>query len=487
MNTSGPELAQRGKSFFGHPRGLANLFGIEIWERFSFYGMQTVLTYYLYFSVTAGGLGLAKGTATSIVGAYGGLVFLSTILAAWVADRLLGSERTLFYSAVLVMLGHMALAVLPGFSGVIVGLLCVALGSGGVKANATSLLGGLYSAGDQRRDAGFSLFYMGINTGAFVGPLLTGLARTNLGFHYGFGLAAIGMAVGLVQYSVGRSNLRGAGRGAPNPLPRSRYPGMVGLAAVVVVLALAGVFTGVLRAGNLAKVVTIITAVASVIYFTIMISSRKINSTERKRVLSFIPMFIASFGFFSLFQQQFTVLEIYADERVNHTVFGFSFPPEWFNSVNPIFIITLAPLFAALWTKLGDRQPSTPIKFAMGVGIIGVGFLLFLPWANSGANAVPALAPVLILLVFTMGELCLSPVGLSLSTKLAPKAFTTQMVSLNFLSVALGTSLAGSLAHNYDTNSEYAYFGVLGGAALVLGALIAIGSPWIRRLMSGVR
>lgn len=487
MSTEAPEIPERRKSFFGHPRGLANLFGVEIWERFSFYGMQIVLTYYLYFSVADGGLGLPKGSATSIVGAYGGLVYLSTILAAWVADRLFGAERTLFYSAILVMFGHIALAVLPGVPGVIVGLICVALGSGGVKADATSLLGALYSEGDERRDAGFSIFYMGINAGALVGPLLTGLARTQLGFHYGFGLAAIGMAIGLVQYTIGRKNLRSAGRAAPNPLPRTKYPSVAAIGVGVVILILIGVFTGVLQAGSLADTVTIIVIVASIGYFVTMLTSKKITSVERKRVFSFIPMFIASFGFFSLFQQQFTVLEIYAQERVHHSIFGYVFPPGWYNSVDPVFIILLAPVFAAIWTKLGNRQPSTPIKFAMGVVIMGVGFLLFLPWANSGQNAVPALAPILILLFFTIAELCLSPVGLSLSTKLAPKAFTTQMVSLNFLSVAAGTSLAGSLAGNYDPDGEFAYFGVLGGAAVVLGVLIAIASPWIRKLMSGVR
>lgn len=487
MTTEAPETPERRKSFFGHPRGLANLFGVEVWERFSFYGMQVVLTYYLYFSVADGGLGLPKGSATSIVGAYGGLVYLSTILAAWIADRLLGSERTLFYSAILVMIGHIALAVLPGITGVIVGLICVALGSGGVKADATSLLGSLYSEGDERRDAGFSIFYMGINAGALVGPLLTGLARTQLGFHYGFGLAAIGMAIGLVQYTVGRKNLRGAGKTAPNPLPSTQYPKAGAIGAAIVILVLIGVFTGVLSAGNLANAVTIIVIVAAIGYFTLMVTSKKTGPVERKRVFSFIPMFIASFGFFALFQQQFTVLEIYADQRVHHTLFGFTFPPGWFNSIDPIYILLLAPVFAAVWTKLGARQPSTPIKFSLGVVIMGIGFLLFLPWANTGPNAVPALAPVLILLFFTVAELFLSPVGLSLSTKLAPEAFKTQMVSLNFLSVAAGTALAGALAGNYEPDHEFAYFGILGGAAVVLGLLIAAASPWIRRLMSGVR
>src|ERR1700759_3949160 len=214
--TEGPPAE---RTLFGHPVGLANLFGVELWERFSFYGMLTILGYYLYYSLTEGGLELPKTTATGIVGAYGGLGYLSTVLGGWVADRLLGMERTVFYGGVVVMLGHIALAVLPGLAGVGVGLICVALGSGALKANASSLLGTLYAKGDPRADGGFTLFYLGINLGAFVRPLITGLLQTGLGFHYGFGAAAVGMALGLTQYVIFRRNLGDAGKQPPNPLP----------------------------------------------------------------------------------------------------------------------------------------------------------------------------------------------------------------------------------------------------------------------------
>lgn len=207
------------RTFFGQPPALANLFGVEMWERFSFYGMQGILLIYLYYSVNEGGLGMDEATASGLVGAYGGLVYLSTILGAWLADRVLGSERTLFYSAVMIMAGHVALALLPGFLGVGAGLVLVGVGSGGLKANATSLVGSLYAEDDERRDAGFSLFYLGINLGALAGPLLTGLAQKELGFHYGFGLAAIGMAAGLAQYTIGRKNLPDTANELSNPLP----------------------------------------------------------------------------------------------------------------------------------------------------------------------------------------------------------------------------------------------------------------------------
>ncbi len=477
---------QRDTRFFGHPRGLANLFGVEMWERFSFYGMLGILPIYLYYKVEQGGLGLAQESALGIVGAYGGLVYLSAVIGAWVADRLLGSERTLFYSAVLIMIGHISLALLPGLAGIGVGLVCVALGSGGLKSNATAIVGTLYAEGDARRDAGFTIFYMGVNLGAFVGPLLTGLAQTEVGFHLGFGLAAIGMALGLIQYTLGRKNLGEKAKEVPNPLPSSQRLLAVGaavlLAAAVVVL----VLTGVVNPGNLADVVVWVVGVISVAYFLVILTSRKITGDERSRVFSFIPMFIASAAFFSLYQQQFTVVAAYTDQRLNRDLFGWQMPVSWVNSINPVFIIVFAPILAALWTKLGDRQPSTPLKFVLGTVLMGVAFLLFLPMVGSGENASPLLAMVGILFVFTIAELCLSPVGLSLSTKLAPAAFRTQMVALNFLSISFGTAMSGKLAEYYSVDDEAPYFGTVGGVAIVIGLLLLAATPFIRKLMKGV-
>ncbi|GAA1202646.1 peptide MFS transporter [Pseudonocardia alaniniphila] len=474
------------KTFFGQPRVLANLFGVEMWERFSFYGMQGILLIYLYYSTAEGGLGISQTTATSIVGAYGGLVYLSTILGAWLADRVLSAERTLFYSAIVVMAGHIALALLPGLLGVGVGLVLVAVGSGGVKATATSLVGTLYAPGDPRRDAGFSLYYLGINLGALVGPILTGLLQTSLGFHWGFGLAAVGMGIGLVQYTIGRKLLVGAARIVPNPLPHSRRPLMVAVAVTGVVVIAALAFGGVLTADRLANVVVALSAVATVVYFVVILRSSRITGVERRRVLAFIPMFIASAAFWSLYQQQFTVVTIYSDQQLNRNIFGWEMPVSFVQSINPIFIILLSGTFAALWTKLGTRQPSSPIKFALGTAIMGVAFLLFLPMAGDAPGTAPLLGLIGILFVFTIAELLLSPVGLSLSTKLAPAAFRTQMVALFFLSIALGTATSGVLAEFYSPTHEAVYFGVLGILGIALGAVLAAISPFLRRLMGGV-
>ncbi|KAA0019393.1 peptide MFS transporter [Antrihabitans cavernicola] len=482
--TKSPGHEDRG--FFGQPFALANLFGVEMWERFSFYGMQGILLYYLYYSVSDGGLDIAQSSATSIVGAYGGTVYLSTIIGAWIADRVLGSERTLFYSAFLIMLGHIALAVLPGVWGVGVGLVCVAVGSGGLKANATSLVGELYSEHDDRRDAGFSIFYMGINIGGFVGPLLTGFAQDHAGFHAGFGLAAIGMALGLIQYTLGRRHLHGVGATPPNPLPTAERGRWIGIAvtALIVIGALAAL--NIITADNLSDVVTGIAIAATLIYFTVILTSKHITSVERSRVISFIPMFIASAAFWSLFQQQFTTIAVIADKRLDRSLFGWNFPASWVQSINPVFIIIFAGVFAAVWTKLGSRQPTSPIKFAISTAIMGLAFLAFIPFTGGGPNSVPLLAICGILLLFTFAELFLSPVGLSLATKLAPKMFRTQMVALFFLSVALGTSMAGTLAGYYDENDEAPYFTFIGIASIAVAVVIGALSPWIKKKMAGV-
>ncbi|ODQ95510.1 peptide MFS transporter [Mycolicibacterium holsaticum] len=475
-----------GRTFFGHPVGLANLFGVELWERFSFYGMLTILGYYLYYSATEGGLGLPKSTATGLVGAYGGLVYLSTVLGGWIADRLLGMERTVFYGGVVVMCGHIALAVIPGLTGVGVGLVLVAFGSGALKANASSLLGTLYAKGDPRCDGGFTLFYLGINLGGFIGPLLTGLLQTRIGFHYGFGAAAVGMALGLTQYVVFRRNLGEQGRTVPNPLPRSAVGSLIGVAAAAAVVVVAVWATGMVRLSNLSQVTAGVIALASIGYFAVMLRSPKVSPVERMRLRAFVPLFIANAVFWSLFQQIFTVLAVYSDERMNWSILGWTAPSNWIGSIEPIWIIVLSPLFAIMWTRLGNRAPTTPRKFAYGVIGMGLAFLLFLPMAGTTGNVVPAPLVVGIMALFAVSELLLSPIGLSVTTKLAPEAFRAQMMALYFLSMGLGTSMSGVLARYYDPAREFAYFGILGAVAVLAGVIVFALAPWISRQMEGV-
>ncbi|WP_209887346.1 peptide MFS transporter [Nocardia goodfellowii] len=481
-----PDQDVAGRTLFGHPIGLTNLFGVEMWERFSFYGMLTILGYYLYYSATEGGLGLDKATGVGIVGAYGGLVYLSTVLGGWIADRVLGMERTVFYGGIIVVCGHLALAVIPGLAGVGIALPLIALGSGALKANASSLLGTLYPKGDARVDGGFTLFYLGINLGAFVGPLLTGLLQSRVGFHYGFGAAAIGMALGLTQYAVFRRNLGTAGREVPNPLPHTAIPKVAGLAALAAMLIAAAWATGLVTLENLAEVTTGIIVVASLAYFVIMLTSKKVDAVERTRVRAFIPLFIANAVFWSLFQQIFTVLAVYSDERMNWSIFGWEAPSNWIGSAEPVWIIALSPLFALMWTKLGSRAPSTPRKFALGVIGMGAAFLLFVPLSGYSGKSVPALFVLLIMGAFAVSELLLSPIGLAVTTQLAPKAFRAQMMALYFFSVGIGTSMAGVLARFYSDENETAYFGLIGAAAIAAGLVVLGLVPWISRRMEGV-
>lgn len=471
---------------FGHPAGLVNLFGVELWERFSFYGMLTILGYYLYFSLTDGGLGLPKATATGIVGAYGGFVYLSTVLGGWMADRVLGMERTLFYGGVVVMCGHISLALIPGLTGVAVGLVLIGLGAGALKANASSLLGTLYDHGDPRRDGGFTLFYLGINIGAFAGPLITGLLQTRLGFHYGFGAAAIGMAFGLTQYVLNRRNLGEHGRTVPHPLSRDALGRAAAVAGVVVGAVVLGFATGAVTLANLSQVTTGLIVAASVAYFASMLTSSRVSEVERTRVRAFIPLFIANAVFWSLFQQIFTVLAVYSDERINWSIFGWTAPSSWIGSIEPVWIITLSPLFALMWTKLGRRAPTTPRKFAYGVIGMGLAFLLFLPLAGGTGRTVPVLAVVVIMVAFAVSELLLSPIGLSVTTQLAPNAFRAQMMALYFFSVGLGTAMSGVLGRYYDPGHEFAYFGIIGVTAVLVGLVVWVLAPRVSRLMEGV-
>lgn len=472
------------KTFFGHPRALANLFSVEMWERFSFYGMQTLLAYYMYYEVSQGGLGMDQGLALSLVGAYGGAVYLSTILGAWLSDRLFGSERVLFFSAIGIMVGHVALAVLPGYVGLTVGLILVAIGSGGLKANAVALVGSLYSKDDPRIDAGFSLFYMGVNIGGLIGPLLTGILQVKYGFHIGFGAAAVGMALGLIIYSFGRKNLPSTAGNVANPLPDAQRKRYIGIFAGIIVVIVLLFTTKIVTPANLASTIAYVVIIASIIYFVLILRSKKVNATERKHVWAFIPFYIGSAAFWALFQQQFTFIAAYSDQRLDRHLGGWEMPPSWVTSINPVFIIVFAGVFATLWTKLGKRQPRTSMKFGLALVVVGAAFLCFIPLESFTKTPLLALAGILLLCTFA--ELLLSPVGQAIATKLAPAAFGTQMIALFFLSVSLGTTLSGVLAGYYVEGNEIPYFIAMGGTAVVLGLAMMAATPALKKLMGSV-
>lgn len=490
----GAPKTQSGRTFFGHPLGLANLAGVEMWERFSFYGMQALLIAYIIMATGDGGLGMSKGEASSIVGAYGGWVYLAAVVGAWGADRLFGPERTLVVGASIIMAGHLWLTFVPGLAGLIGGLVLIGLGSGTLKATTSTVLGSMYSLEDRRRDAGFSIYYMGVNIGAFFGPLVTVLVADANGPHWGFGLAAIGMALGLAQYLLLRKHTRNATTSRiPNPITQQQ--GMVyGIGAVVLIAGIVLLFvTGVLSASNIAGWMTITILVATVLLLTIMLTSREITALERQHVKAFIPLFVAGAVFWSLFQQQFTVVPLYAENRLDLNVFGWDVPFNLVNNVQPLFVIVFAGVFAAMWSKLGDRQPTTPVKYAIGTILMGVAFLAFLPFTGMANGTVPILMILVVLLIFTFAELSISPIGQSLATKLAPGKFQSQMVALYFLSISVGSAASGYLGQLYPSGevvegalTENTFFLLIGGSAVVVGIVLFLARKPVLRLMNPV-
>ncbi|WP_057914194.1 peptide MFS transporter [Peribacillus muralis] len=479
--------------FFGNPKGLFTLFFTEFWERFSYYGMRAILVYYMYYEVSKGGLGLDETTALALVSIYGSLVYMSGIIGGWLADRIFGTSKAVFYGGILIMLGHIVLALPGSLSMFFVSMVLIVLGTGLLKPNVSSIVGEIYAENDERRDSGFSIFYMGINAGAFIAPLVVG-SVTGYSFHLGFGLAAVGMLVGLIVFvATKKKNLGLAGTIPANPLSQDEKKATftkLGIAALVIA-ALIGIsaYAGILTIKTFINLVGILGIVIPTLYFIFMYRSPKTTSVERSRLIAYIPLFIAAVMFWAIQEQGATILANYADKRTQLNFAGIEIKPAWFQSLNPLFIITLAPVFAWLWIKLGKRQPSIPKKFSLGLVFAGLSFLvILLPVYFGGSDSlVNPLWLVLSYFLVVLGELCLSPVGLSATTKLAPAAFSAQTMSLWFLASAAAQALNAQIVRFYTPQTEMAYFGIIGGASIILGLALLALSPKIQGYMKGIR
>lgn len=482
------------KGFFGHPKGLFTLFFTEFWERFSYYGMRALLVLYMYDTIANGGLGMEQGTALAIFSIYGSLVYMSGIIGGWIADRILGTSNTVFYGGIFIMLGHLVLALPAGVTALFISMFLIIIGTGLLKPNVSSVVGDMYSPTDNRRDAGFSIFYMGVNAGAFIAPLVVSTIGEKYNYHLGFGIAAVGMLLGLIVFMTTRGkNLGRAGRQVPNPLkPEERKKVFGTIALAVVVLAIFIVLTslaGILTVEGVILFVSILAIVIPIIYFVVMYKSPKTTADERSRVLAYIPLFISGVMFWAIQEQGSTILATYAKDHTQLTYGGFKIPVGWFQSLNPLFIIIFAPVFAAVWVKLGNRQPSTPKKFSLGLLFAGLSFLVMVIPASIHGNETLA-SPLWLVLSFflvVVGELCLSPVGLSTTTKLAPAAFSAQTMSLWFLTSAAAQAINAQLVQYYENISQVVYFAALGGVSVILGLIVLMISPKIQRLMKGVQ
>ncbi|MEK4027152.1 MULTISPECIES: peptide MFS transporter [Bacillaceae] len=479
--------------FFGHPKGLSTLFFTEFWERFSYYGMKAILLYYMYYEVSKGGLGLDQGTAAAVMAVYGSLVYMSGIIGGWLADRLLGTSKTVFYGGVLIMLGHIALAFPGGVTALFISMGLIVIGTGLLKPNVSSIVGDIYADEGARRDSGFSIFYMGINAGALIAPLIVGTVGQEYNFHLGFSLAAIGMFLGLVVFAVTKKTRLGlAGTYVPNPLTgeeKKKVFIQIGIGTlVIVILGAIGMTTGLLTIDRFILLVSILGIIIPAAYFIMMYRSPKTSEIERSRLLAYIPLFIAATMFWAIQEQGSIILARYADERTQLDFAGMHLQSSWFQTLNPLFIVAFAPVFAWLWVKLGKRQPSTPKKFSLGLLFAGLSFLVMIipAYVNGTETLVHPMWLVLSFFLVVIGELCLSPVGLSATTKLAPAAFSAQTMSLWFLTSASAQAINAQIVRLYKPETEIIYFGAIGAASIVLGLILYLISKKIHTMMKGV-
>ena len=430
--------------WFGHPRGLSTLFFTEMWERFSFYGLKALLILFMTAAVTKGGLGFTDQRAGNVIGWYGFGVYASAIFGGLAADKVFGQYRSVLMGGIIIALGHFSMAV-PTVPTFYLGLCLIVVGTGLLKPNASTMVGALYDPADARRDAGFSIFYVGINVGAFVAPLVVGTLGQKVNWHVGFACAGVGMIIGLIQYVAGK----------PRLMPALERLGQTDTHAA----RSAGPWW-------------------------------RFQRDEWGRVAAIAVLFVFSSIFWGAFEQASSSLNLFADRLTRNTAFGYNFPSTWYQSLNSMFMIFgLAPLIGWFWIRLGPRQPSSPVKFALGLFFVGLGFVLIVPAARMTQQGVLVSPWWLIGLYFlhTIGELCLSPVGLSIVTKLAPARIVGFMMGWWFLSIAVGNKLAGMAGGLFETLPLPKLFGAVAGVTFVAALILLALTPWLRRLMGGVR
>jgi proton-dependent oligopeptide transporter, POT family len=488
--------ASRDASFFGHPRGLATLFFTEMWERFSYYGMRALLILFMTASVRSGGLGFPVAKAGAIYGLYTAMVYLLSLPGGWVADRITGSRRAVLYGGILISIGQFCLMA-QSIGVFYLGLVILVLGTGLLKPNVSSIVGQIYRQGDSRRDAGFSIFYMGINLGALLSPLACGAVAEMVGWRYGFGLAGVGMIAGVIQYAMGSKYLGEAGlhpATAGNPdlarreKRRAAWGALASLALFGGVSAMAAAGAVEITAQTISNALGVVLVVITTAIFSWLLLGKSWTVEERKRSGAILVLFLAACVFWSAFEQAGSSLSLFAERNTLRKIFGYAYPASWFQFVQPLFIITLAPAFAWLWMRMGKREPSSPSKFAWGLFFGGLGFAILVPAAMAREGTlVSAWWLVFTYLFHTIGELCLSPVGLSAMTKLAPKRVASVMMGLWFVSIGVGDYLGGRVASLYEAVSLPTLFGIVAGVAFAaMLLLVAMVKPTVR-MMSGVK
>jgi len=501
MSTSPTSTYDR--SFFGHPRGLSTLFFTEMWERFSYYGMRAILLLYMTKGFAEGGLAFDEKYASIIYATYVSSVWYLPLPGGWLADRILGARRAVLIGAIIIACGHYSMAI-PSKLSFYAGLILIACGTGLLKPNISAMVGQLYSEEDKRRDAGFSIFYMGINLGAFLAPLVVGfLAQsatfrnfiTSFGFdpnsvwHWGFGAAGVGMTLGIVQYLLGQKRLATVGAKPDLSPPTAEAGTAEGVDYLTIGLAVFGGVAGATlgmvygEAGVLSALFPTVVGFFAGYLIGII---RHLNGEELKRVLVIFILFIFSILFWMTYEQAGSSLTLFADRLTNTTILGWTYPSSWFQSVPAIFVIILAPIIGAVWQGLGPRQPSSPGKFTIGLFFAGIAFVVIAFASTLAAGG--RVSPMWLVVVYflqTIGELCLSPVGLSTVTKLSPARMVGLMLGVWFLSISIGSFIAGLAARVFagnDTAVLTRAFGMFAGITLLAAIILAVLTPLIKRM-----
>lgn len=457
------------------PASLYSVSVFEVAERFSYTGMLTILVYYLYYSAGDGGLGYSREVATAVLGTYGGLIYLSTVFGGWVSDRILGPERMLLTAAFLMLAGHVVLALVYGIGGLVVGLLLIALGAGAVKSTTGTIVSMLYQADDPRRTAGFTIYYMAITLGALVGGVVTVFAQKSWGFQVGFGIAAIGMLLGLLVYLSTRSRLPARSREIPSPAPARTI-----LLAAAGVLAAVGLAWWALAAGlveleNSARWLVVIAALVALVYFGIFFTSPRVQARERWGVVRYVPVFAASTLLCALWLQLYTAVAVHAEAGMQQVLWGFELPPATAIALGPVFTMIFGAPLAALWKRLGPREPGVLSKYAIGLTLLALSYLVLGAFSAAAGQGASVLLLVAVVGTFYVADLVAAPAGISFATASAPVAYRTQMLSLHFLSFAIGAALSGWLAQYYSPDHALRYFcvtGAVAGGAAVLFCLL---------------
>ncbi len=459
------------KTWFGHPRGLATLFFTEMWERFSYYGMRALLVLFLSAALVDKGMGLSNAEANAIYGLYTAFVYLLALPGGWIADNLWGQRKSVWYGGIIIAMGHFSMAIPSNFT-FFMGLVLIVIGTGLLKPNVSTMVGDLYPEGGSRRDAGFSVYYMGINLGAFLGPLLCGYFAENIDWHVGFGLAGIGMVIGLLQY-----RFTGKYLGDIGILPKAKEEEQddgasphedaynrkyaLGLVAVlitgVIIAQLVG-WVDMTTAQGVAEALGFIIISIVAVYFIYIFLAGGLTRIQKKKMGAIIVIFVAAAVFWSGFEQAGSSLNLFGKYFTERMIGAWEVPASWFQSINSFFIILFSPVFGWLWIQLAKKNlnPSSPLKFAFGLIFLALGFFVMVAAAKvvaSGMAGESKASPFFLILTYflhTVGELCLSPIGMSTFTKLSPKRYVGQMMGIWFVATSLGNLIAGLVAGKFD-------------------------------------